>query len=67
MYMYVYIYIYITYCSSSFMNSANSYSKSRPGQDQVDKLLANITASTSYDALSQCDIVVEAQFEGFRV
>eukprot|EP00439_Symbiodinium_sp_Y106_P025357 s2833_g3.t1 len=31
--------------------------------EQVDKLLANITASTSYDALSQCDIVVEAVFE----
>lgn len=44
-------------------NYARSVERKSKSQDQVDKLLANITASTSYDALSQCDIVVEAVFE----
>ncbi|CAE7828126.1 ehhadh, partial [Symbiodinium sp. CCMP2456] len=44
-------------------NYARSVERKSKSQEQVDKLLANITAATSYDALSQCDIVVEAVFE----
>ncbi|CAE7191067.1 ehhadh [Symbiodinium pilosum] len=44
-------------------NYARSVERKSKSQEQVDKLLANITASTSYDSLSQCDIVVEAVYE----
>eukprot|EP00440_Ansanella_granifera_P004271 gb/GFBE01004632.1/.p1 GENE.gb/GFBE01004632.1/~~gb/GFBE01004632.1/.p1 ORF type:complete len:708 (+),score=213.02 gb/GFBE01004632.1/:1-2124(+) len=44
-------------------NYARSVERKSKTQAQVDKILANITPSTSYDSLKDCDIVVEAVFE----
>lgn len=37
--------------------------RGRASEDQKDKLLARITPTTDYDALADCDLVIEAVFE----
>jgi len=44
-------------------NYARSVKRGSKTQQVVDKILANITPTTSYDALGEADIVVEAVFE----
>jgi len=44
-------------------NYARSVERKSKTQAQVDKIMSLITPSTTYDSLSQCDIVVEAVFE----
>jgi 3-hydroxyacyl-CoA dehydrogenase len=44
-------------------NYQRSVDRKSKSQAQVDKIMARITPSTSYDSLAECDIVVEAVFE----
>eukprot|EP00931_Biecheleriopsis_adriatica_P005077 TRINITY_DN10663_c0_g1_i1.p1 TRINITY_DN10663_c0_g1~~TRINITY_DN10663_c0_g1_i1.p1 ORF type:complete len:685 (+),score=165.52 TRINITY_DN10663_c0_g1_i1:162-2216(+) len=44
-------------------NYARSVQRKSKTQAQVDKIMASITPTTSYDSLKDCDIVVEAVFE----
>eukprot|EP00933_Yihiella_yeosuensis_P083293 TRINITY_DN9748_c1_g2_i1.p1 TRINITY_DN9748_c1_g2~~TRINITY_DN9748_c1_g2_i1.p1 ORF type:complete len:728 (-),score=193.93 TRINITY_DN9748_c1_g2_i1:222-2282(-) len=44
-------------------NYARSVERKSKTQAKVDKILSLMTASSSYDSLAQCDIVVEAVFE----
>jgi 3-hydroxyacyl-CoA dehydrogenase len=48
-------------------NYARSVKRGSKSQDKVDKILAAITPSTSYDSLGAADIVVEAVFENMEL
>merc|ERR550534_574765 len=48
-------------------NYARSVDRKSKTQEQVDKIMALITPATSYSALAQCDIVVEAVFENMKL
>jgi 3-hydroxyacyl-CoA dehydrogenase len=48
-------------------NYANSVKKGRFSQDEMDKRLARITPTLSYDGFGEVDLVVEAVFEGMAL
>ena len=48
-------------------NYANTVAKGRMSQEQMDKALAMITPSVSYDDLGEADIIIEAVFEEMAV
>jgi len=48
-------------------NYQRSVDRKSKSQAQVDKIMARITPSTTYDSLAQCDIVVEAVFENIAL
>jgi len=48
-------------------NYARSVKRGSKSQEQVDKILARIAPSTSYDDLKNADIVVEAVFENMKI
>ena len=49
-------------------NYASSVTKGRMTQDQLDAMLtAKLTLSDSYDALADCDLIIEAVFETMEV
>lgn len=48
-------------------NYARSVDRKSKSQVQVDELLSKLSGSTSYEALADCDIVVEAVFENLEL